>query len=161
ASQPGGGTFSQGAAEDMIAWLKARQAGVTEARTRANDSTMLVLNGAEVNRVLDYAQRGLTRVINAVVPEGKAEMGTYSSYDSTTIGQNAASMEQSFNLALQTIERLAPDPLGMGNRRILVSEYGLFENKLAFGGTSWRPPAILATASHAGIYGAFLWELYD
>ena len=156
----GGGNIPEAAAQDMIAWLKARQAGVSEARAQANDSTVLVLNGVEVNRVLDYAQQGLTRLINRVVPEVNADMVSYSSYDSTIIGQNAASMEQSFNLALQTIEKLAPDPLGMGNRRILVSEYGLFENTLV-GGTSWRAPAILATASHAGIYGAFLWNLYD
>jgi hypothetical protein len=48
----------------------------------------------------------------------------------------------------------------MGHRRILISEYGLFENSL-IGGTTWRASAILATASHAGTYGAFLWELYD
>jgi len=152
--------ISPGAVQDMTAWLKARQAGVTEARNQANDSSMRVLNGAEVNRVLDYAQQGLTRVINAVVPEVNADMVTYSSYDSTTIGQDAAAMEQSFNLALDTIEKLAPDPLGMGSRRILISEYGLYENQLP-GGTSWRAPAILTTASQAGVYGAFLWNLYD
>jgi hypothetical protein len=154
------GNISEGAVEDMIAWLKARQAGVTEARNQANDSSMRVVNGAEVNRVLDYAQQGLTRVINAVVPEVNADMVTYSSYDSTTIGQDAAAMEQSFNLALATIEKLAPDPLGVGNRRILISEYGLYENQLV-GGTTWRAQAILTTASQAGVYGAFLWNLYD
>jgi hypothetical protein len=145
---------------DMIAWLKARQAGVTKARNEANDSSMQVLNGAEVNRVLDYAQQGLTRVINAVIPEVGADMVTYSSYDSTAIGNDAASMEKAFNQALQTIDKLAPDPLGLGKRRILVSEYGLYENQLA-GGTSWRSAAILSAASKAGIYGAFLWNLYD
>lgn len=146
--------------QDMIAWLKARQAGVTQARNEANDSSMAVLNGAEVNRVLDYAQQGLTRVINAVIPQVNADMVTYSSYDSTAIGNDAGSMEQSFNQALKTIEKLAPDPLGLGNRRILVSEYGLYENQLV-GGTSWRAKAILSTAEQAGIYGAFLWNLYD
>lgn len=146
--------------QDMIAWLKARQAGVTKARNEANDSSVQVLNGAEVNLVLDYAQRGLTRVINAVVPKVGADMVTYSSYDSTAIGNNAGSMEKGFNQALQTIEKLAPDPLGLGNRRILISEYGLYENQLA-GGTSWRSQAILSTASQAGVYGAFLWNLYD
>ena len=159
-SVPQHGNIPADVAADMIAWFKARQGGVTQARQEANDPTMRVLNGVEVNRVLDYAQGGITRVINTIVPEVNADMVTYSSYDSTSIGQNAAEMEQSFNLALQTIEKLAPDPLGMGNRRILISEYGLFENSL-IGGTTWRASAILATASHAGTYGAFLWELYD
>src|SRR5207302_3779716 len=33
--------------QDMIAWLKARQAGVTRARNEARDSSVRVLNGAE------------------------------------------------------------------------------------------------------------------
>jgi hypothetical protein len=154
------GNIPENNAQDMIAWLKARQAGVTKARNEANDSSMQVLNGVEVNRVLDYAQQGLTRVINAVVPQVNADMVTYSSYDSTAIGNDAASMQKAFNQALQTIEKLAPDPLGLGNRRILISEYGLYENQLV-GGTSWRSQAILSTASQAGLYGAFLWNLYD
>jgi hypothetical protein len=81
--------ISEGAVQDMIASLKVRQAGVTKAPPEANDSSMRVLNGAEVNRVLDYAQHGLTRVINAVVPEVNADMVTYSSYDSTTVGQDS------------------------------------------------------------------------
>src|SRR5579872_430763 len=154
------GSIPANTVQDMIAWLKARQAGVTKARNEANDSSVQVLNGVEVNRVLDYAQQGLTRVINAVVPQVGADMVTYSSYDSTAIGNDAPSMEKAFNQALQTIDKLAPDPLGMGKRRILVSEYGLYENQLV-GGTSWRSQAILSTASQYGIYGAFLWNLYD
>jgi hypothetical protein len=146
--------------QDMIAWLKARQAGVTQARNEANDSSVTVLNGTEVNRVLDYSQQGLTRVINAVVPQVSADMVTYSSYDSTAVGTDAASMEQSMNQALQTIEKLAPDPMGLGNRRILISEYGLFENQLP-DPNNWRVQAILSTASKAGIYGAFLWDVFD
>jgi hypothetical protein len=154
------GNIPENTAQDMIAWLKARQAGVTQARNEANDSSVTVLNGVEVNRVLDYAQQGLTRVINAVVPQVNADMVTYSSYDSTAIGNDAPSMEQALNQALQTIEKLAPDPMGLGNRRILISEYGLFENQLA-GATSWRAQAILSTAKNAGIYGAFLWDVFD
>jgi len=146
--------------QDMIAWLKARQAGVTKARNEANDSSVTVLNGVEVNRVLDYAQQGLTRVINAVVPPVKADMVTYSSYDSTAVGNDAGSMEKAMNQALNSIKKLAPDPMGLGNRRIVISEYGLFENQLA-GGITWRPRAILSTAKNAGIYGAFLWDVFD
>jgi hypothetical protein len=154
------GNIPDNTVEDMIAWLKARQAGVTQARNEAHDSSMLVLNGAEVNRVLDYTQQGLKRVINAVVPYVNADMVTYSSYESTAIGNDAASMEQWFNQALETIAKLAPDPLGLGSRRILISEYGLFENQL-IGATGWRASAILSTAQQAGVYGAFLWNVYD
>jgi len=30
--------------------------------------------------------------------------------------------------ALNTIKSLAPDPLNLGSRRVLISEYGPFEN---------------------------------
>jgi len=87
-------------------------------------------------------------------------MVTYSSYDSTAIGNDAHTVQSSLSLALKTIEKMAPDPQGLGNRRILISEYGLYENELA-GGTTWRPGAILSTASKEGIYGAFLWNVFD
>lgn len=155
------GNISPGMVQDMIAWLSARQRGVTRARNEAGSSTgVRVFNAAEVNRVLDYAQSGMTRVINAVVPKVNADMVTYSSYDSTAIGSDAQTVQSTLKLALQTIEKMAPDPMGLGNRRILISEYGLFENQLA-GGTTWRAKAILSTASQEGIYGAFLWNVFD
>lgn len=154
------GNISPGMVQDMIAWLSARQRGVTRARNEAGSSSgVRVFNAAEVNRVLDYAQSGMTRVINAVVPKVNADMVTYSSYDSTATGNEAATLQSSLKLALKTIEKMAPDPMGLGNRRILISEYGLFENQLA--GTTWRANAILSTASQEGIYGAFLWNVFD
>jgi hypothetical protein len=87
-------------------------------------------------------------------------MVSYSSYDSTAVGSDAQTVQQSLTLALQTIEKLAPDPLGYGPKRILISEYGLFENQ-ELNDATWRSQAILSTASNAGLYGAFMWELFD
>jgi len=155
------GDISPGMVQDMIAWLSARQRGVTRARREADNSTgVRVFHAAEVNRVLDYAENGMTRVINAVLPKVNADMVTYSSYDSTATGKDPKSVQSSLRLALKTIEKMAPDPMGLGNRRILISEYGLFENQLV-GGMTWRANAILSTASKAGIYGAFLWNVFD
>jgi len=153
------GDIPQNVIDDLVAWLSARQRGVTRARDEAHDSSVLVLNGAEVNRVLDYAQNGLKRVINAVVPQVNADMLTYSSYDAMVYGSDVQSVQQSLGQALQTIEKLAPDPQGLGNRRILISEYGLFETEQP--GDTWRADAVLSTAKNAGIFGAFLWNLYD
>lgn len=153
------GNIPQNVVNDLVAWLSARQRGVTRARNEANDSSVLVLNGAEVNRVLEYAQNGLNRVINAVIPQVGADMLTYSSYDSTLAGSDTSSMQQVFAQALQTIEKFAPDPQGMGNRRILISEYGLFEMQKP--GDIWRADALLSAAKSAGLYGAFLWNVFD
>jgi hypothetical protein len=154
------GNIPDSMVKDMIAWFTARQNGVTRARNEAHDTSMQVLNAVEVNRVLDYAQQGLTRVINAIVPKVSADMVTYSSYDSTAVGSDTQTVDQNLTLALTTINQLAPDPLGLGMKRILVSEYGLFENQLT-GDATWRSQAILDTANQAGIAGAFLWNLYD
>lgn len=90
--------ISPGIVQDMIAWLSARQRGVTRARNEAGKSSgVRVFNAAEVNRVLDYAQNGMTRVINAVVPRVKADMVTYSSYDSTAIGNDAQTVQSSLD----------------------------------------------------------------
>ena len=153
------GDIPQNVVDDLTAWLSARQRGVTRARNEAHDSSVLVLNGAEVNRVLDFTQNGLKRVINAVIPQVNADMLTYSSYDAMVYGSDVQSVQQSLGQALQTIEKFAPDPQGMGNRRILISEYGLFENEQP--GDTWRADAVLSTAKSAGLYGAFLWNLYD
>jgi hypothetical protein len=153
------GDIPQNVVDDLVAWLSARQRGVTRARNEAHDSSVLVLNGAEVSRVLDYAQNGLKRVINAVIPQVNADMLTYSSYDAMVTGSDAQSVQKSLTQALQTIEKLAPDPQKLGNRRILISEYGLFETEQP--GDTWRADAVLSTAKNAGIFGAFLWNLYD
>ncbi len=151
--------IAPGRVADMIAWLSARERGVERARDEVGSTDVSVLNAVEVNRVLDYAQHGLARVINKVVPQVNADMVTYSSYDSTAQGPDRGSIQQALNAALSTIEKLAPDPLSLGNRRILISEYGLFENQET--GATWRADAILSTAKSGGIAGAFLWNVFD
>ncbi|HET7209126.1 MAG TPA: hypothetical protein VFI95_21290 [Terriglobales bacterium] len=153
--------ISSGMIADMKAWLSARQRGVTRARQDAgNPDSVNVFNAVEVNRVLDYAQNGLTRVINTVVPAVGADMVTYSSYDSTLQGTDPNSMESAMTLALNTIKEFAPDPLGLGDHRILISEYGLYENQLP-GQSTWRASTVLSTAKAAGLSGAFMWNIFD
>ena len=153
------GDIPQNVVNDLIAWLSARQRGISRARSEANDSSVLVLHGAEVNRVLDYAQHGLRRVINAVVPQVNADMLTYSSYDAMVYGSDAQSVQQTLKQAFQTIEKFAPDPQGLGNRRIVISEYGLFETEDP--GDTWRADTVLSTSKQEGIFGAFLWNVFD
>ena len=147
--------------DDLRAWLSARQHGVNRARRDVGSvAGVAVFHAVEVNRVLDYSRRRLERVINAVVPYVNADMVTYSSYDSTLLGTDAASMAQAFTEAINTIKSLAPDPLGLGDRRILITEYGLYENTRPTE-TVWRASAILSTAQSAGLAGAFLWNVFD
>jgi hypothetical protein len=153
--------ISPGMIDDLRAWLSAREHGVNRARQELGRIPgVAVFHAVEVNRVLDCSQRGLQRLINAVVPYVNADMVTYSSYDSTLAGSDANAVAQSLNEALDTIKRLAPDPLGLGDRRILITEYGLYEMKRP-SETIWRAEAILSTAKSAGLVGAFLWNVFD
>lgn len=147
---------------EMIAWLKARQRGITRARQDAgNPAGIGVFNAVECSLVLDLARgQSKVRVINAVVPQVVPDMVTYSSWDSSMQGSDPASAAAAMNEALDTIKKYAPDPLNLGNRRILISEYGLYENNRP-NETVWRAQTILETAKSAGLLGAFYWELFD
>ena len=146
----------------MNIWLTARQHGVTRARNDAGDpSGVAVFHAVEVCRVLDYSRLGLTRVINAVVPVVKPDMVSYSSYEAMLTGSDPASTTAVINEALNTIKSMAPDPLSLGNKRIFISEYGLFENEHPPDEVLWRTTAVLQTAQAAGLLAAFHWELYD
>jgi hypothetical protein len=146
---------------DMINWLSARQAGVTQARNEAGDpSDVAVFNALEVNRPLDWIERGLARVLNGVVPYVGADMLTYSAYDATLQAPKEIMVAELIS-ALNGEDQYAPDPLGLGRRRILISEYGLYENELPADTDLWRAQATLDAAKKWGASGAFLWELYD
>jgi len=147
---------------NMVNWLKARQRGISRARQDAGDpSGVGVFHAVECNLVLGLAQGKVkSRVINAVVPQVVPDMVTYSSWDSSLQGTDAASTAAAMTLALNTIKQYAPDPLHLGDRRILISEYGLYETAHP-NDAVWREQAILSTAKSAGLLGAFFWELFD
>jgi hypothetical protein len=145
----------------MNIWLTARQRGISRARADAGDPAGVgVFHAVEMSRVLDYSRLGKTRVVNAVIPVVKPDMVSYSSYDSTLGGTDATSAAASIKEAINVIKSLAPDPLGLGDKRIFISEYGLFENERPTE-TTWRTNTILQTAQSAGIFGAFLWQIFD
>jgi hypothetical protein len=142
-------------------WFAARQRGVTRARNDlGNPPGVTVLNAIEVSRVLDYTDHQLIRTINAVVPAVNPDLVTYSSYDSTLLGTDSTTLISAMNRALNTIKQFTADPMYLRDRRVLISEFGLFENELPTE-TTWRASTILKTANTDGLSGAFLWQLYD
>lgn len=145
----------------LTSWFKARQSAVSRARQDAgNPAGVAVLHAIEVSRVLDYTDLHLTRTINAVVPTAKPDMVTYSSYDSTLAGTDSTSMTSAMNRAVNAIKALTPDYNFLRSRRVLISEYGLFENERPTE-TTWRTTTILKNAKSQGLSGAFHWQLYD
>ena len=151
-------------AEDMIAWLSARQKGVTRARTELGPQPgVAVYLAVEVNRVFD-AEAGKHRMLNDVVPKVSADLVTYSSYDATVDGADDTKDHTKARLAhaLSTIDSFAPDPLKLGKRRIFISEFGLVEQEAGFTpSVTWRTEAILEASKEFGLAYAFHWELFD
>ena len=148
----------------MILWMQARQRGVSRARTDSgNPAGVGVFHAVEMSRVLDYTRLGRSRLVNLVIPVVQSDMVSYSSYDSSSIknGPDAPTTRASMNEALNAIKSLAPDPLDLGDKRILISEYGLFENERTPADVQWRTQTILETSQAASILGAFMWQVFD
>jgi carboxypeptidase family protein len=147
----------------MNIWMSARQRGISRGRTDSGEPAGVgVFHAVELARVLDYTDSGLRRLINSTLPVVKADMVSYSSYDSSSSKPDAGTTRASMNKALNAIKSLAPDPLGFGNKRILISEYGLFENRNDNSSkVGWRTNTILETSQAAGILGAFFWQIFD
>lgn len=154
-------------------WFSARQRGVNRARAWAATQTerppiqgVAVYHAAEVNLVVE-AGEGRRRVLNLVIgrmrrPDPEPDMVSYSAHDSAitfTPGETFDKVSQ----ALRTIDQYAPDPLGLGAKRIFISEFGLYENEEASGtpGTVERTNAILQASERFGIPYAFHWEIFD
>lgn len=142
--------MSSEVAQEMIRWLQARQRGVTRARAELGDIPgVKVLHAVEVNQVVDVAQ-GKRRVLTAVVPHVGADMVAYSAWDAIGDDLADASKERTklaLRRAIDTIHRLAPDPLGLGRARVFISEHGLRENTLpllAADAVSWCAPGCVA-----------------
>jgi hypothetical protein len=155
-------SISPAMVDAMNIWLAARQRGVSRARNDlGNPAGVGVFHAVEMSRVLDYSRSGLTRVVNAVVPVVKPDMVSYSSYESTLGGADSASAAAIIREALDVIKNFAPDPLGLGDKRILISEYGLFENERPADEVAWRTAAILQAAQAGGISGAYFWQVFD
>ena len=165
---------------DMINMMTARERGCMQGRSDAgNPSGVGVFCAAEVNLVQEYGIK--KRVVDRVLPNinPPMDMVTYSSYeaniwtrningniycDNCTNGsqqQQQSAVASAMSNALGIIDRFAPDPMGLGKRRIIISEYGMFENQHPAGDGVWRTTAVNQNAKNFGISATSLWQLYD
>jgi hypothetical protein len=110
-------------------------------------------------------------VINGVVPQVRPDMVGHSCYEAMITNKDVttkAKTKASMAAALATIDKWAPDPLGLGRRRIYLAEFGLFENDSVQGRplatpveAVWRTEAVLESVQEFGASYAFFWELFD
>ena len=156
----------------MIEWLSARQRGVAKARTEVGETKgVKVYHAVTIVRTREVTKKGIVRVINGVVPQVRPDMVGYSAYDAMIANKDVttkARTKASMAAALATIDKWAPDPLGLGRRRIYLAEFGLFENDSVQGRpvmtraeAVWRTEAVMESVKEFGASYAFFWELFD
>lgn len=103
----------------MIAWAKARQQAIDDAKRDTPHRNVEVFYYVEVNRVFD-AMAGRVRVTNRVLPQANPDFVSYSSYDA-----QAGDLEQNYIKALDYIERQLPAKPSIQGKRVFVGEYGV------------------------------------
>ncbi len=164
--------YSSSDLKAMEEWLSARQRGVAKARAEVGDASgVKVYHAVTIVRSREVTHRGTVRLINGVVPQVRPDMVGYSCYDAMITNNdvtNKARTKASMAEALATLDKWAPDPLGLGRRRIYLAEFGLFENDSVQGRPPadraevvWRTEAVMEAVKEFGASYAFFWELFD
>jgi len=159
---------------DFVAWLQARQRGVTRARNELSYlKNVWVFNAVDVNKtdlvpatsaVNAYGRPVTYRAINRIVPQVGADMVSYSAWDVQAykaLGPTPQALENNLTAALAVIDQYAPDPMKLGRRRIFISEFGNQEVAAEDGSEEWRTDAVLSASAKFGLSSAFLWQVYD
>jgi len=107
-------------------------------------------------------ENNVKRVCDTVVPKVNPDMVAYSAYEVTSYDMNALKdVPARLSAALKTIDQYAPDPLHLGSARIVISEFGLYENVVPQIDIAARTRWVLETTRASGLRLAFLWQLYD
>jgi hypothetical protein len=164
--------FGKGDLKAMEEWLSARQRGVAKARAEVGETKgVQVYHAVTIVRTREVTHKGTVRLINGVIPQVRPDMVGYSCYDAMITNKDVttkARTKASMAAALATIDKWAPDPLGLGRRRIYIAEFGLFENDSVQGRPAatraeavWRTEAVMESVKEFGASYAFFWELFD
>lgn len=106
----------------MADWWNARQAGVEQARRLTPAKGVTVVHAIEVNHLKD-AMAGKVTATNNVVPQTRADLYSYSSWD---IELDRARLTQ----ALDYLAAKAPDSRLYGSRNIYLGEFGAAKDHL-------------------------------
>lgn len=158
--------LSENSITDLISYFQARQKGVNRARTELNAtvSKVRVFHAVEVNLVNDVRQNPqLKRVINKVIPQLKppADMVSYSAYDSLGQGGSQNKVFKTLEENIKFIATLTPDPLGLGNKRILIGEIGAAEKFYSSTGVEMRLNVSIQVGKKLNLHSGFFWQIYD
>eukprot|EP01065_Artemidia_motanka_P052706 TRINITY_DN958_c5_g1_i1.p1 TRINITY_DN958_c5_g1~~TRINITY_DN958_c5_g1_i1.p1 ORF type:complete len:416 (+),score=139.85 TRINITY_DN958_c5_g1_i1:85-1332(+) len=150
----------QYAFNNMVRWLAARQAGVTQARDEWERSSKAaasatVLHAAEVNRVGANLANPETHpeMTTEVIPHVALDMVAYSNYDTSW-------NRTEFELALDWIEQHHVRTAHSPAKAVLVSEYGLGQNWYSQPAVQTLVENVVSVALAWGCPHIIFWEVY-
>lgn len=152
-------SLSEQALNRFVDWQTARQSAIRDARAEFQGAGVTVLHATEVNLVKDIDKSKASRVLNAAIPRIRPDLVAYSAWDAIAPDGGSA-----LSNAIRSIDRLAPDPLGLGRARIFISEMGIGENRpkqLSEKEIQRRTKALVKQVFSAGVQNAFAWQIYD
>jgi hypothetical protein len=133
----------------MIAWLNARQAGVSQARREIPEAGVTVAHAVEVN-LLRQAMAGKVTAANDVVPSTRADLYSYSSWD---VEFDPAELVR----ALDYLAAKAPDSSLYGSRNVFLGEYGAAKDHVSNEGDR---AAVIRELTEAALGWGARWVVY-
>jgi hypothetical protein len=139
--------------EGFIGFFNARQDGVDAARASTPSTNVHVYHAVEVNRVQD-AMAGLPTLTNNVLPHTRADLYSYSAWDTISTGADLWT-------ALDYLAAKAPDNLRFGRYNVYLGEYGAAENLI--GGDfaqKVKTQDLTETALFWGVRYALYWQIF-
>ncbi len=109
--------------DNMIAWVKARQAGVDRARKDFGEVSCKVYNAVEVNKVYDGVEKGMPSITTHVLPKVKVDMVSWSAYDGKS--PNGVKMYRGIDYLRQYMQ---PTDYMKGEKFVFIGEINEHEN---------------------------------
>lgn len=150
------------ALENMAAWLRARQEGVSRARAEVGQRgtcppvggrQVRVLHAAEVNLVEESMRTNRPGVVNKVLPHIAVDLVSYSCYDTQDDARR-------LRAAMEYIARHMAAGDGPAGRRVYVGEYGLPENVVGLKRVQETVKTVVDTSLEFGCPYVIYWQLY-
>jgi len=145
------------AIKNMIEWLNARQAGVTQARREVGCHGVRVYHATEVNRVVQSLKDGAPNMVNKVLPHTNVDLVSYSAWDSAV---DHYANPQVLRDALNFIAANVPDSPDFGNKNVYIGEFGMPENLFSAEQIQKAIPNVVQTALDWGCPYVIYWQLY-
>jgi hypothetical protein len=150
-----------GAWDGFLAWTQARADGVRDGRTKASSSAH-VFSGVEFNRVTGCDEAASRCVSSFVLPRVDVDFYSYSSWASTGLAVDDASV--GMHLASDLDQALAfarkRDPK-VGPSRFVVGELGAMREEFGECRAAQRVATLAAAATSWGAPYAVFWQIVD